>query len=839
MKKIFLLVCLLFAINTAFAQSLYTREDTVLITQDSVTLQAGKFRGTIQWQYSPDKKTWNNLNGKIKETLKVIKSAEGYYRAEIIDHNCSPLYSDTAQIKPGFNISKTITAQAGGSIITPDNSTLTIPANSLQTDGKVTISTVDKSELLAIVNPNLQRFLDSYKLEIPGDTLLNNITLTFTLDSVPSPIENFVPCLYDGNSYIPMEYTINGNAMSVTIDVIKWKNANNLKNATSLSNIVIEFFISKQTPPEEEMGLKEVSLVAGRLQFNNPSQISETSKVLLLVHGWNDKPSTWTSFVQQITAEKNIKFDKIWTFGYNSSWKIEENATKLADALSKYSNGAKVRIVGHSMGGLVSRSMIEYHGGINYVKKLITMGTPHHGSPMAAIRDWIGKNIIQNEESANESLTGASVIYNCFTQGFKDLQENSDFILKMEKLSQPPLPYYCIAAKQPVDNPKIPGDDDIVVAVGSALGVPNAKATAIININSLVAHNAMLSNANVYQKVKEYLADKDTILIVSGNKQSGSPSAKLAQPIVVQVQDESKNPVKSKSVFFSFAQGVLARFGLKSVQINVSEDKTDTLALETDNEGKISLDWTLGKNGGDQKFEAFLKDDGNTKIDSSAIKITATACGCDTTKFGHFTDSRDGHVYKTIKIGTQTWMAENLAYLPQVHSVDDWSISEPRYYCGNSHFGVAYNFKAALISCPAGWHLSNDNEWNVLFNYLGGIQIAGVKMCKETFAKGLISGNNSSCFSIDKGLFVNYDYSFRTQCNNGIPTIIDIDHIKTVVWNNFENEITYAAGVYWSATLFGEDWDCNLSGIMWQINNSIYRNVASKLFGYQVRCIKD
>lgn len=116
------------------------------------------------------------------------------------------------------------------------------------------------------------------------------------------------------------------------------------------------------------------------------------------------------------------------------------------------------------------------------------------------------------------------------------------------------------------------------------------------------------------------------------------------------------------------------------------------------------------------------------------------------TTYGSFIDIRDNTVYQTITIGTQTWMAQNLAYLPSVSSPSANSQISPIYYVHGyngtvvqdakatsnySSYGVLYNWDAAMIACPQGWHLPTDSEWASLSIYLGGNSVSGGKL-KET-----------------------------------------------------------------------------------------------------------
>ena len=215
---------------------------------------------------------------------------------------------------------------------------------------------------------------------------------------------------------------------------------------------------------------------------------------------------------------------------------------------------------------------------------------------------------------------------------------------------------------------------------------------------------------------------------------------------------------------------------------------------------------------------------------------------------GSFTDSRDGNVYKTVKIGSQTWMAENLKYLPNVvgpgtgsnttsyyyvYGYDGTSVSSAKATSNYKTYGVLYNWPAAKQSCPSGWHLPSDSEWEQMENYLAdnGFNYDGTTGGgRDKIAKALASksGWNSSS---PTGAVGNTDYSsYRNKSGfTALPGGYRLNY------GYFYNLGYY--GYWWSATEDGSDlaW----RRYLYYDSSVVYRYHSNKDNGCSVRCVRD
>jgi len=136
--------------------------------------------------------------------------------------------------------------------------------------------------------------------------------------------------------------------------------------------------------------------------------------------------------------------------------------------------------------------------------------------------------------------------------------------------------------------------------------------------------------------------------------------------------------------------------------------------------------------------------------------------------YGEITDDRDGQVYKTVVIGTQTWMAQNLNYADSAAMTNlngnSWCYNNNadscakygRLYTWTTAMNIAGSYKSASASavissphqgvCPAEWHIPTDEERTILENAVGGLDSVGT-MLKST-SGWANEGNGSDTYGL-------------------------------------------------------------------------------------------
>ncbi|MBQ5463460.1 MAG: hypothetical protein IIT53_05455 [Fibrobacter sp.] len=269
-------------------------------------------------------------------------------------------------------------------------------------------------------------------------------------------------------------------------------------------------------------------------------------------------------------------------------------------------------------------------------------------------------------------------------------------------------------------------------------------------------------------------------------------------------------------------------------------------------------DWYLGTNDGslghsflNVKRDHFsvrcLKDESSVQQSSSSVASSSSTpegyVDPSTVVTGTMTDERDGQTYKTVTIGTQTWMAENLNY----ESVDSYCYNDSAKYCAK--YGRLYTWAAAMDSvgewstngrgcgyygdcsptypvrgvCPKGWHLLTKAELEMLLETVGGVQD------KEKYWQWQGAGiklKSTSGWNDDDGESGNGADSFgfsALPAGNGRNDGSFYDEGKKAnFWSSTESTSSSAYGMY-----------LNYYGDITKVDYGDKNN------GFSVRCVKD
>lgn len=201
----------------------------------------------------------------------------------------------------------------------------------------------------------------------------------------------------------------------------------------------------------------------------------------------------------------------------------------------------------------------------------------------------------------------------------------------------------------------------------------------------------------------------------------------------------------------------------------------------------------------------------------------------------------DGNVYKTVKIATQLWTAENLKTtkyrngdpIPNISSASEWSKLSTGAYCnydntsGNSAiYGKLYNWYAVADSrkiAPTGWHVATDAEWITLEDYVFGNSGPSSSVAKA-LASATYWATSTKSGAIGNDLTTNNFTGFSALPGGG---------------RSITGEINQSGmdGVWWSSYEFNSD--LAAGRMLYCHNYYLFAGLSNKKCGFSVRLVRD
>ena len=225
----------------------------------------------------------------------------------------------------------------------------------------------------------------------------------------------------------------------------------------------------------------------------------------------------------------------------------------------------------------------------------------------------------------------------------------------------------------------------------------------------------------------------------SAKDEKSSSSGKVETSSSKKISSSSSNPRKDNGSSSSSVKNPEPAEGSSSSESSSSGIVTQNSSSSSENPGPIE------NTSSSEESSSSLNpvESSSSEMSSSSVSSSSALMSIYDAKNNTLTYLRDNHIYKTVTIGTQVWMAQNIDYLP-----DDTVGTKygGNTVCGGgttgtfnegdcSIHGRLYTREVLIdpigdgrVICPDGWIVPTLTHWNVLIEYLGGASVAGKKM---------------------------------------------------------------------------------------------------------------
>lgn len=297
--------------------------------------------------------------------------------------------------------------------------------------------------------------------------------LTITTPQVLAEGETVLPLAYDGEFFVPLGYMArNSEGTVIHLERLTPPTSAGARDVVGSIKIFFQKLANRHLGMDYPYPLVRTADVAGdgSVTYSPPgdmaavrARVTAAQRILIYMHGFvgDTRGMTASSRTEWLQLPNPVpavgeRYDLILTVDYeNINTRIDETARaikqRLHDAGLPPQHGKTVHLVAHSMGGLVSRWLIEKEKGHEVIQHLVVLGTPSSGTPWVKIQDWatfaigIGLNSLATVAWPVKVIGSLVGFFEKIDDPLDQMRPNSEFLRTLAESDDPHVPYSVIA----------------------------------------------------------------------------------------------------------------------------------------------------------------------------------------------------------------------------------------------------------------------------------------------------------------------------------------------------------------------------------------------------------